>query len=164
MHHPTWGFNTEVLCRFHSWHRLGLSFPSRAKKAPPRAPFIPLLRRGCRSHIFGSSPTRRGPHKGFIHSSWISALSLLFCSPSLLSATTHTLVVDDTASITRPLRYSPLSFFSSNPSLLLFWTKPSQTTTHTPTHRPSPLCWCPVRLSHFNLIKVDFWYREWVGF
>lgn len=133
MHHPTWGFNTEVLRRFHS-------------------------------HIFGSPPTRRGPHKGFIHSSWISALSLLFCSPSLLSATTHTLVVDDTASITRPLRYSPLSFFSSNPSLLLFWTKPSQTTTHTPTHRLSPFCWCLVRLSHFNLIKVDFWYREWVGF
>lgn len=28
----------------------------------------------------------------------------------------------------------------------------------------SPPSWCLVHLPHFNLIKVDFWYRQWEGF
>lgn len=169
---PTFSFNTEVLHQStHDTHRVSHSPLSR--KPPGRFHFSSYKIMDGHHTSLGASTAHHGPHKDVIYSCWINPLSLLFSPSFLFSATARTLIVDDGAAYRRPLCYSPLSVFAQDWSGCVASTllSPSSEPNHPEhhilpliPHHLSPLYWCLVCLPHFNLIKVDFWYREWEGF
>lgn len=169
---PIFSFNTEALHQStHDTHRVSHSPLSRKTLGRFHLSSYKIMDRHHTS--LGASTAHHGPHKDFIYSCWINPLSLLFPPSFLLCASACTLIVDDRAAYRRPLCYSPLWVFAQDWSDCVASTplSPSSEPNHPEhhifpliPHHLSPLCWCLVRLPHFNLIKVDFWYREWEGF